>query len=116
MLKLLEKNKASKDFLNNEYLLNFEAVGHLPDNIDIFKLVTNKYIYSLRLPYNVRYDTNYGYIHLYPKNINDICKQYSIDMKYYNNDINNSDILPFDDSYKSEIGKYLPLNNYSHIY
>lgn len=116
MLKLLEKNTTSNDFMNSEYLLNFEAVGHLPDNVDIFKVVTNKYIYELKLPYKLKYDTNYGYIHLYPNNINTVCKQYNIDMKYFNTDINDGNILPFNDSYKSEVGKYLPLNNYSHIY
>jgi hypothetical protein len=116
MLKLLERNKKSNDFMNSEYLLNFEAAGHLSDNIDIFKVVTNKYIYDLKLPYKIKYDTNYGNIHLYPVNINDICKQYNIDMKYFNSDIKDNNILPFNDSYKSEIGKYLPINDYSHIY
>ena len=116
MLKLLEKNTSSKDSMSNEYLLSFEAVGHLPDNIDIFKVVTNKYIYELQLSYSKKYDTNYGYIHLYPMNIASVCKEHNINTRYYESDFKDDDILPADDKYKSETGKYLPLNEYSHIY
>jgi hypothetical protein len=115
MLKLLTKNVESKDFMTSEYLLSVKSNGNC-NNSDLYEVTTNKYIYQATIPYTTKYDTNYGYIHQYKTNIMDICDKYNIDCKYYCTNPIDKNILPFNDSYKSEVGKYLPLSSYSHIY
>lgn len=116
MLKLLEKNKKSNDFMSSEYLTEVLPIGN-KNNRDIFTLKTNKYIYKLELPYKNKYDCQYGCIHNYTDNVKTICQRYNINTKYYFNDnVKDNNILPFDTSYFSEIGKYLPFGDYSHTY
>jgi len=118
MLKLLEKNKKSNDFMSNEYLMEVLSMGNnCIDKIDKYKLITNKYIYNLSIPYTTKYDHFRGFIHYYKDNILSICRKYNINTyNYIKKDNNDQNILPYNDSYKSELSKYLPNREYSHSY